>query len=117
QGWVFCGLTGESCSGKMGMLARWRMSLFDLDAFGPNGSVQVVVESPRGSGLKLKYDPGHAVFTLSRPLMSGLTYPYDWGFVPSTWGTRLVRRFYGDRYRPALVRGIADRKSLNKSLI
>jgi inorganic pyrophosphatase len=24
------------------------------------------------------------VFTLSKPLLAGLTYPYDWAFVPST---------------------------------
>ena len=34
--------------------------------------------------MKLKYDPKHGVITLSRPLTSGLSYPYDWGFVPST---------------------------------
>jgi inorganic pyrophosphatase len=44
------------------------------------------VESPRGCSLKLKYDPEHGVAGLSRPLLNGLTYPYDWGFVPSTRG-------------------------------
>ena len=24
------------------------------------------------------------MFTLAKPLMAGLTYPYDWGFIPST---------------------------------
>src|SRR5439155_19671783 len=33
------------------------MSLLDVPAFGSDGAVQVVVESPRGSGLKLNYDP------------------------------------------------------------
>src|SRR4051795_4829865 len=48
--------------------------------------VHVVVETPRGSAAKLEFDPNLQVFTLSKPLILGLTYPYDWGFVPSTRG-------------------------------
>jgi inorganic pyrophosphatase len=55
-----------------------------LPAFIDDESIQVVVESPRGSTLKFKYDGHRGVMTLSRPLTVGLTYPYDWGFVPST---------------------------------
>jgi len=43
-----------------------------------------MVESPRGSSVKFKYDPDDDVMVLSRPLPAGLAYPYDWGFVPST---------------------------------
>jgi inorganic pyrophosphatase len=43
-----------------------------------------MVESPRGSSVKFKYDPDDDVIMLSRPLPAGLTFPYDWGFVPST---------------------------------
>jgi len=49
-----------------------------------DGSVHVVVETPRGSRAKLDYDPKLKTFTLSKSLLAGLTYPYDWGFVPRT---------------------------------
>jgi inorganic pyrophosphatase len=38
----------------------------------------------RGSHAKLEFDPSLGAFTLSKPLLAGLTYPYDWGFIPST---------------------------------
>ena len=44
----------------------------------------MVVETPLGSSAKLTYDPDLKVFTLSKSLMVGLTYPHDWGFVSST---------------------------------
>jgi inorganic pyrophosphatase len=50
------------------------------------GNVYVVVETPRGSAAKLEFDPELQVFTLSKSLILGLTYPYDWGFIPSTHG-------------------------------
>ena len=62
------------------------MALSDMPAFDAEGRVRVVVESPRGSAVKFKYDAGLGAFTLSRPLIDGVTYPYDWGFVPSTRG-------------------------------
>jgi inorganic pyrophosphatase len=58
--------------------------LSHLPAFNDDGNLNVVIESPRGSGLKFKYDTGRSIMTLSRPLPVGLSYPHDWGFVPST---------------------------------
>ena len=46
--------------------------------------IYAVVETPRGSTCKLDFDPALRAFTLAKPLMAGLTYPYDWGFIPST---------------------------------
>jgi len=43
-----------------------------------------VIETPRGSRAKFRYDPELQIFTLSKSLLVGLTYPHDWGFVPST---------------------------------
>lgn len=62
------------------------MSLATIPALGENGSVHVVVESPRGSSLKLKYEPRWDAIGVSRPLPVGLVFPFDWGFVPSTTG-------------------------------
>jgi inorganic pyrophosphatase len=61
-------------------------SLLHLPASSKKGDVHVVVETPRGSAAKLGYDPELQVFTLSKSLILGLTYPYDWGFIPSTRG-------------------------------
>ena len=59
-------------------------NLFKLPAFNDNGDLHVVIETPRGSHAKLDYDPKLKIFTLSKSLLVGLTYPYDWGFIPAT---------------------------------
>src|SRR5258708_39480038 len=46
--------------------------------------IHAVIETPRGSRCKLEFDTKLHAFTLAKPLLVGLTYPYDWGFVPST---------------------------------
>jgi inorganic pyrophosphatase len=60
------------------------MNLDAIPAFGDAGIVHLVVESPRGAALKLKYVPEWNAMSISRPLPLGLAYPFDWGFIPST---------------------------------
>jgi inorganic pyrophosphatase len=62
------------------------MHLASLPAFISRSTFRVVVESPRGSTVKLKFDPHLGVMSVSRPLTVGLSYPCDWGFVPGTRG-------------------------------
>src|SRR5262245_8098490 len=58
--------------------------LNSIPTFSDDNAVHVIVESPRGSALKFKYDAKLGAVALSRPLPLGLTYPHDWGFIPST---------------------------------
>jgi inorganic pyrophosphatase len=55
-----------------------------IAAIREDGSLNVIVESPRGATVKFKYDLELDRIVLSRPLPAGIVYPHDWGFVPST---------------------------------
>lgn len=55
-----------------------------LPTWADKSHVYAVVETPRGSHAKLEFDSKLHVFTLAKPLLTGLTYPYDWGFIRST---------------------------------
>jgi inorganic pyrophosphatase len=59
-------------------------NLLKLPAYSDDGGLHVVIETPRGSRAKLDYDPKLRTFTLSKSLLAGLSYPYDWGFIPAT---------------------------------
>jgi inorganic pyrophosphatase len=60
--------------------------LHKLETFADERAFHVVVESPRGAVVKLKYSPELGAMSISRPLVLGIAYPCDWGFVPSTEG-------------------------------
>jgi inorganic pyrophosphatase len=59
-------------------------NFINLPPFTEDGDTLVVVETPRGSRAKFAYEATVDTFVLSKSLLTGLTYPYDWGFVPST---------------------------------
>jgi inorganic pyrophosphatase len=46
--------------------------------------LRVVVETPKGSRNKFAFDPDLLVFKLKKVLPTGMAFPYDFGFVPST---------------------------------
>ena len=46
--------------------------------------LRVVIETPKGSRNKFAFDPKQHIFELKKVLPAGMTFPYDFGFVPST---------------------------------
>ena len=58
----------------------------DIPAFidEKNCEVNVVIETPRGSRIKYAWKPEHELFVHRRLLPLGMTFPYDFGFIPST---------------------------------
>lgn len=45
---------------------------------------RVVIETPKGQRAKYAYDPEAGAFELKRVLPDGMSFPLDFGFVPST---------------------------------
>jgi inorganic pyrophosphatase len=50
------------------------------------GEVRVVIETPKGSTNKYDYDEDVAAFMLHGVMPEGSSFPYDFGFIPSTLG-------------------------------
>lgn len=53
---------------------------------GETGDLRIVVETPKGSRNKYKYDPACDCLELTTALPVGMVFPYDFGFVPATTG-------------------------------
>lgn len=51
-----------------------------------DGLLQVIIETPAGSRNKFAFDPEQGIFTLKAVLPAGMTFPYDFGFLPRTLG-------------------------------
>src|ERR1700731_1148488 len=61
--------------------------LSETATFDPKtGELRVVIETPKGSRNKYDYDPECDCLDLATVLPEGMSFPYDFGFVPSTLG-------------------------------
>ena len=60
--------------------------LIDLSAFDDDGSVNAIIDTPKGSRNKFKYDEKSGLFKLGGALPLGAVFPFDFGYIPSTKG-------------------------------
>jgi inorganic pyrophosphatase len=57
----------------------------DLQPFDKDeGLLQVIIETPKGSPNKYSFDADLRIFKLKAALPSGMSFPYDFGFLPRT---------------------------------
>ena len=49
-----------------------------------DGTLQVIIETPKGSRNKYAYDTEQKIFSLTKVLPAGMAFPYDFGFLPRT---------------------------------
>jgi len=66
---------------RSGLADPTRLKPFDSD---DKKLLRVVIETPKGSRNKFAFDPDERIFELKKVLPAGMTFPYDFGFVPST---------------------------------
>jgi inorganic pyrophosphatase len=48
--------------------------------------MDVIIETPKGSRIKYKFDEEHRLFRLHKVLPAALVFPFDFGFLPGTKG-------------------------------
>jgi len=72
---------GQPMSKKNGMANP--TSLKPVDS-GDKQLLRVIIETPKGSRNKFAFNPKERVFELKHVLPSGMSFPYDFGFLPST---------------------------------
>ena len=72
--------------GRQTSSRAWRASsLVDLPTRDPtSGRLHVVVDTPRGSPVKFKFDVEKGCYTIAHILPAGAAFPYDFGSIPRT---------------------------------
>src|SRR3954453_20480201 len=53
---------------------------------GSSDNVNVIIETPKGSRNKFAFDSATGLFKLKKTLPAGMTFPFDFGFIPNTRG-------------------------------
>src|ERR1700729_1793005 len=66
---------------KAGLADPTRLAPFDS---ADKKMLRVVIETPKGSRNKFAFNADDHIFELKKVLPAGMTFPYDFGFVPST---------------------------------
>ena len=70
------------------MAKRTKSSMADPTALQPinkdEGTIQVIIETPKGSHNKFAFDMEQRIFALKSVLPAGMVFPYDFGFLPKT---------------------------------
>ena len=61
-------------------------NLINLEPFHDDEELNVIIETPKGSRNKYNYDEKLRLFRLGGVLPSGASFPFDFGFMPSTLG-------------------------------
>lgn len=59
-------------------------NLYDLPARDKEGLLNVIVETPKLSRNKYTYKPEFGLFECGRTLAAGMSFMFDFGFIPST---------------------------------
>lgn len=49
-----------------------------------DGVLQVIIETPKGSRNKFAFDEKQKIFAVKKVLPAGMSFPYDFGFLPRT---------------------------------
>jgi len=49
-------------------------------------SITVIIETPKGKGLKYDFEPAEGYLKLKKIMPAGLVFPFDFGYIPGTTG-------------------------------